>query len=991
MISKLLQGLVNLLIVGILASSAYGQIKVESCDSNATAAGLATGQTLVGWKGVGERKGTFDHWWQVDLLIYTELARGPLVLFLDGEPAEVRLASKRYSFKARPRASSEVTQALWEFLARNAGASSAEIQSFAASVGASPDLTLWVVVRRAEVQEKEGELEAAVLNYRKAVEMAPVPYSTELLRLIGRLLSRLRRYEEAELTFDRAIASLEKHDPGGLGLSALLSAQAGLQGRLMELNRSRDLNEEACAIRRKLAPGSWFLGNCLNNLGITAAQRNDLATAESYFLESLDLMKAQESSGEHALGNLGNVARLRGDFDRAESYTRQALEIYRERGLLPRIAAQLTNLANIVGDSGDHDQAIKLYGEALTSAEKAGGDPHSVGAVLLNRGKVKWLKGDLEEAERDLLKAKELFGFELPTTSPEATVVNLLGEVALARGEVEAAIQHFETALAVWVANRPDSSNEATTASSLGQAWLAHGDKTRAEIHFRHSIQALEKQQTRAGGGDRGLVAFRNKFIGLYRVYQNFLIDEGREVEAFELYERSRAQALRALLRGRDLVFAVDQKVERERRQIGGRIESTYRRISRLPTATHEDHEKLRLELEELHAERDALSQRLRAASPRIAAAESPPSSKYSKIRSALPPETLLLAYSLGKDRSTLFVVDPKGGLETHTLSASTEELRRKIERWSDLVISPRPRREYSVLNRQLTQLLLGPVAKKIATSSQLVIIPDGSLHQLAFGALLNPNNVQQYLVEKVALVREVSASVYANRSPESSRVGSSRVAVFADPAGSSSAVARFRKELGRLPASRNEAQAVKKVYGDNAVVYLDDRATEKAARIELENSGITHFACHAIVDPKLPLDSALSLSDQSGEGLLQAWEIAEQLEVHSELVVLSACETAGGGARSGEGIIGLVRAFQVAGAESVIATLWIIGDESSAALMERFHHHLSAGKSRASALQEAQIELIRGPVGVLRDGETVMVNAASPKHWAAFILLGSE
>ncbi len=979
------------LLIGAVALPVLGQIEIESLGPAGAEAGLQVGQSLKGWRGIGDRQGLFEHWWQVELLHYGELARGPVTLDLGGDGEPVHLASRRYAFLGRPSISPEISRALTEILEKDNQLPPSAILSQASSLGTSADQVLWAVVRRAQTLEKNGELEAAVRGYLRAVEMAPSPYSAELLRQVGNLLSRLRRYEESELAFEQGITLWKSHDPRGLGLSTLLSAQGTLMGRLMELDRSRKLTEQACEIRRKLSPGSWFLGHCLNNLGVTAARRNDLATAESYFLESLDLTKAQGDAGEQMLGNLGNVARLRGDFDRAESYNRQALELYREQDLLPNIVAQITNLANIVGDSGDHDRAIKIYGEALLSAEQAGGDPHSVGSILLNRGKVKWLKGDLKEAERDLLKAKNLFGFETPSTSPEATIVGLLGEIALGNGHYDAAIDQLETSLKVWEATRPDSTNEASIASSLGRAWLARGDKKKAETHFRRSIRAIEKQQARAGGGDRGLVAFRNKFIGLYRIYQDFLLSEGREVEAFELYERSRAQALRALLQGRDLAFAVDKELERERRQLGGRIESTYRQISRLPAASQKDHEKLRLKLEELHAERDALSRRLRAASPRIAAAEAPPSRKLGEIQSAIPSQTLLLAYSLGKTRSTLFVVDPTSGLEVHALDASAEELRRKIHRWSELVVSPRTRREFSALNRRLTQLLLGPVAEKIATSSQLVIIPDAFLHQLAFGALLNPNNSAQYLVETVALVREVSASVFASRSPESSGVSSSRVAVFADPAGSSSTVARFRRELGRLPASRNEARAVEKVYGESAVVYLDDRATEEAARTELENAGITHFACHAIVDPKLPLDSALSLSEQGNEGLLQAWEIAEQLEVNSELVVLSACETAGGGQRSGEGIVGLVRAFQVAGAESVIATLWTIGDESSAALMERFHQHLSTGKSRSLALQKAQIEMIQGPVRVSRQGETVLVNAASPKHWAAFILLGSE
>ena len=973
-----------------LASVSPAEIEVERVGPPAVEAGLETGDVLFGWSGSESREGSFDHWWQFELLIYTELARGSVSLDLGPEEASVELASQRYSFKARPRMDPVVGEALLGLLSSEASITPRDVEELIGSFSAPEEIATWSLVRHAETLVKTGKLPEAVEWYQRAVELAPLPFSAELLRRSGVLLSRMRHYEEAEAAFDKGMAIWKAHRPGGLGLSSLVAARGSLYGSRFDLDRAREVTELACEMRRRHAPGSWFLGNCLNNLGVTAARRNDLATAESYFLESLELIRAQGGEGERMLGNLGNVARLRGDFERAEAYTQQSLAIYRQRGIASEVTAKTINLANIVGDSGNFERAITLYGEALRLAEQAGGDAVSVGSVLINRGKVFRLQGDYEAAESDLLRAKKLFDFEAPSSSEETTLVALLGEIALERGQFERAVDLLQTSLGVWSAMRPDSSSEAVTASHLGRAWWGQGDLDKAEASFRRSIEAIEKQQLRAGGGDRGLVAFRSKFSGLYRTYVEFLLEQGRATEAFELYERSRAQALRALLDGRDLVFAVDKTLEQERREIGGRIEVAYRTLSRLPMSDSEGREALRLDLGRLHAERDALSRTLQSASPRIAAAESPPALTFEKIQSAVgAEETLLLAYSLGRESSTLFVVSASGELEAFDLPIGSMELKDEIGRWSELVVSSRSRRELGTVTGRLAEALLSPVQERLADRTRVVIIPDGPLNRLAFGALPMPGDSQRYLVEVVAVSSDVSASIFANRAARDGSPLTNRVAVFADPGESQANTARFRGALGRLPAARTEAREVEEVFEDRAIVYLDELATETAAREELTSAGITHFACHAIVDSKLPLDSALSLSADGDSGLLQAWEIAEQIDVRSDLVVLSACDTAGGGGRSGEGIVGLVRAFQVAGAETVIATLWRIGDESAAALMGRFYRHLVDGLNRTEALQAAQLDLIRGPVEVIREGQAVLLDASSPRHWAPFILLG--
>ena len=110
---------------------------------------------------------------------------------------------------------------------------------------------------------------------------------------------------------------------------------------------------------------------------------------------------------------------------------------------------------------------------------------------------------------------------------------------------------------------------------------------------------------------------------------------------------------------------------------------------------------------------------------------------------------------------------------------------------------------------------------------------------------------------------------------------------------------------------------------------------------------------------------------------MLQAWEIFERVRIDADLVTLSACESGLGKEMGGEGLIGLTRAFQYAGARSVLASLWKVEDKSTGELMKRFYGYLKAGKSKDEALRLAQIDLIHSP------------EYSQPVDWAAFQLNG--
>ena len=273
-----------------------------------------------------------------------------------------------------------------------------------------------------------------------------------------------------------------------------------------------------------------------------------------------------------------------------------------------------------------------------------------------------------------------------------------------------------------------------------------------------------------------------------------------------------------------------------------------------------------------------------------------------------------------------------------------------------------------------------------------------------------------QYLVEWKPLHVVLSGTVYAElrklrRQPASARDGGSphvALTAFGDPEypqilaqdepadrGVVTDVyvrdATERHDIKPLPYTRTEVGSIASLFGSQPVrTYLGKEATEERVKALGKDVRIVHFATHGLLNDDFPLNSALALtipeqlSDDRENGLLQVWEIFESVRLDADLVVLSACQTAAGQAQFGEGLIGLSRAFQYAGARSVLATLWSVSDRTTAELMSRFYRHMRSGKTWDEALRAAQLELIHGEVK-----NEWGIAASSPYYWAAFQVIG--
>ena len=256
---------------------------------------------------------------------------------------------------------------------------------------------------------------------------------------------------------------------------------------------------------------------------------------------------------------------------------------------------------------------------------------------------------------------------------------------------------------------------------------------------------------------------------------------------------------------------------------------------------------------------------------------------------------------------------------------------------------------------------------------------------------------------------------------------GASRSAAVGTRAG-------FLPDFKALRETRGEILEVRDSFEGHfpdtrAQVLRGDKATEEAFRRQAPRSRYLHLATHGYFAPP-ELRSALGPDDLKAakaginalggagvagyhpgllsgiamaganrrptpigedDGILTAMEVADLDLSGVELAVLSACETGLGEVAGGEGLLGLQRAFQVAGAQSVVASLWTIGDEPTRALMSRFYENLwRKGQPPAEALREAQLSMLRGSLwrGTLkRETDGPKSDRLPPLYWAAFVL----
>jgi len=446
--------------------------------------------------------------------------------------------------------------------------------------------------------------------------------------------------------------------------------------------------------------------------------------------------------------------------------------------------------------------------------------------------------------------------------------------------------------------------------------------------------------------------------------------------------------------------------------------------------AAQEEVAALKQDITELTAEYDALEAQIRAQSPRYASLTQPRVLGLAEIqKQVLDPATLLLEYSLGKERSYLWAVTPDS-MEAYELPGRSV-IDGVVGQLYNSLTSPDGKRDSREPGEQrthsvafeLSKMILGPVAARLS-AKRLVIVADGLLQYVPFSALVDParatadSEKTEPLAMRHQIVNLPSASVLAELRGDAARrpAAAKAVVVFADPVFDAydarvvftdtrqpsveRASGRTRSgagltlrdqasqdgpiHFGRLRFARQEAEEIAAlVPQDECRVFFDFDASRTALLdSEVGSYRIVHFATHALLDNSHPALSGivLSLVDRQGrpvDGFLRLNQIYN-LKLGADLVVLSACQTALGKPVAGEGLLGLTRGFIYAGAPRIVASLWKVDDKATKELMRDFYEAmLSRHLTPAEALREAQVAIRSQSQWKL------------PYYWAGFVLQG--
>lgn len=739
---------------------------------------------------------------------------------------------------------------------------------------------------------------------------------------------------------------------------------------------------------------------CLNNLGVLLQERGKLAEAESLHRESL-AMKQRMYKGDHAemvngLHNMGLLLKGRGKLDEAEPYYRQSLEMSRRlhKGDHPDIAGILNNTAFFLEGYGKLDEAETLYRECLAMRQRLfKGDHPAVANTLHNLAGLLHIRGMLAEAEshgRESLRMHRRLIQSYATQKTEGDALNLLVSMPLAR----------DGFLSVTRARKVDP------ATVYPEVWA---EKAAVARIYEQRLQAA-----RAATDPRAA-----KLVA-------------------ELADTRRRRA--------ELILAPQTRDPAIRQKRNDNIKSFDGKIAELDRA-------------------------LRPLLPTIQRAEQLARANPSDLQKALPGDAVVVDFlryvhfdyqkdkngTEGLKRSLRYLafVMTSNKLDWVELGLA-DPIDEAIESWREAITSGKDIPD--AIPAKVRELVWDKVRKQLPATAKVVYLsPDWVLSRIPWGAL--PGDKPGTIVLEEFAVAVIPYAPFlldqfwpqdALKNPPSQVLVIGGVDYQAElPVADKSAMpdppmksgpAHWSALLGAAGEASGVARAAKK-KSLIARPLKAEQATTTAVLAELPKARYAHFATHGFFATEtfgtaLQLDLKNFERTSRGErigagarsplvmtglvfaganhpktparGILTGESLIDLDLSGLELAVLSACETGLGEVSNGEGTFGLQRAFHMAGTKNVVASLWMVPDHPTAALMALFYQNLwEKNLSPMAALREAQLEIYRNPqmiVGLAKSfrGKFDEVPGASdagvkagsngkthPRLWAAFSLSG--
>jgi CHAT domain-containing protein/tetratricopeptide (TPR) repeat protein len=673
----------------------------------------------------------------------------------------------------------------------------------------------------------------------------------------------------------------------------------------------------------------WLLALTTGWLGSTYTARTDYSTAIKYNIQSLDLAQQISDTYEmqRALMSLGDLyARLRQP-EASLGYHYRNLVLTLNAGATPRQAwRNLTYCGAALFAFKHYSAAAAVISEALRGEFN---DPSLLYLQHLNLGQIYSKLRQFDAADAQAQVGLEIAGSVQDPKSRLKPVANSIlrqADIWREAGKCGQAVANYDHAISLYQEMELDLYRYAAYKGRL-LCDRALGDDTAVGRDLATLLALFEKQRSKIREEEN-----RNSFFdaeqGVYDIAVQYEYEKQNYFAALNHAEAAH---------GRSLLDAVHS---------GARIEITN-------------------------------------AGPEVTFGEISTPAGLETVVDHMPRRLRVLMYTVLQKKLLIWSISHDEKLQVFEKEVPAEELGADVSSYVAALTKELSGRTEStnVLAGKLFERLLGPVVQTIKADDVVCIIPDKFLHRLPFAALISPAT-GKYLIEEWPIFYAPSLNTLWHFSEAGrTKAPSGRGTVLS--IGNPSFSFKVHPDLLPLQSAEKEARAIAELY-DHSISLLGPQATKDRIIREMSSAEIIHFAGHYVVDGSTPLLSRMVLASHENESDeenrdLAAFEIIRQRLDHTNLVILSACQTGLDKYYESEGAVGLARAFIAAGVPLVVASQWPVDSDATAKLMISFHRYRKSGFNTFESLRKAQADMLRGPDEAYR----------FPYYWAAFLCAG--
>lgn len=792
---------------------------------------------------------------------------------------------------------------------------------------------------------------------------------------VGDLVKAKEFYEQALAEMHATAAIREQArlaDPWDSAMKATMTAEA-----LAE-------HEKRLASNRDVLLANDTMSECmiLTNLGNVAHESGDFAVAVTFYDRALKLSEALPKGGyinifeliraqlrARIVGDLADLHAESGQLELALKELDEVIKLKREIGQLESSANSLMQAARLLYDQGDLEKARPYVEQArkiFAGARRLPGVVSSTGFLaLLARD-----AGQIDDAARFAEEALQL-AIKTGNFGAQGATARTFASIRLRQSKVPEAKALLVQATAA-DARTNSAFDRIATFGISGEVLEAEGKNEEALESYRQAIKLLES--VRATTASETAFANVKRNAKAYERIVLLLIKMGRLEEAFDYLNRAKSQKLRdqiSLNSVKSKDKAIQELIDRAA-DLDKKLQATNAELGSEQAKPDAERDKTKIEnltalAASTQAELKNVFAKINQRNPNWGTFMTLNPKTLRQAQASIPAGVTFLQYAPLGEQLYIFVVT-KETLKVFTPPTKPEELWKVIKSVRRQITSGESGGPMTKNLVALYDMLIGPIEAELASAKTIAFIPNQLLFYLPMQALAKrqPDGGVRYLIQDKQLVYLAEADVMKAARQPGQRSRSGMMAV-GNPTGA------------ELPAADVEVRILGDVVPGTEVLSGGE-ATKGAVNQRWAANRVVHFATHGRLNAVAPDKSYLQLAagGAPGQEQLTVGEVWELPLKQVDLVTLSACETALGEKEpDGAEITTLASAFSSAGAASVVASLWSVGDESTKEFMVEFYQQLVAGASKAGALQSAQVTLMTNP------------KFSRPLYWAPFVLMG--